>query len=172
MRVVWRVYGFVLGLCGLTAAVIFAAMAVMVTADVLLRNLRIYNMPWLIEVAEYGLYTATFIAAPWILRMGGHVRVDVLVSALPRAWARWIDVGVDALGLVISLVLFWFGTTAAADAHAIGSIIIKELVLPEWWLLSVIPFSTALLAIEFGRRLAAFGGFEADAADEFRRERF
>jgi len=36
----------------------------------------------------------------------------------------------------------------------------------------VIPFSTALLAIEFGRRLAAFGGFEADAADEFRRERF
>lgn len=172
MRVVWRVYGFVLGLCGAVAAAVFAALALMVTADVALRNLGLYNMPWLIEVAEYGLYVATFVAAPWILRLGGHVRVDVLVAALPDAWTRLIEVAVDALGLAISLVLFWYGTAAAADAHAIGSIIIKELVLPEWWLLSVIPVSTALLAIEFGRRLAAFGGLDADAADEFRRERF
>ena len=50
-----------------------------------------------------------------------------------------LDTAVDIVGLTISLVLFWYGWVALADAFRLGSLIFKELVVPEWWLLTVIP---------------------------------
>jgi len=152
---------FLAGL-GLLAGVSLGLIALTVTLDVGLRNLGWGNLPWLIEVAEYTLFVSTFLAAPWVLSLGAHVRVDVLVSALPRDAAVAVDFLVDGIGLAIALVLLYFGFSAAADAHRIGSLIFKELVVPEWWLLSAIPVSAALLAIEFVFRIADRGGSPPD----------
>ena len=50
-------------------------------------------------------------------------------------------------------MLLYFGAVAAIDAHRIGALIFKELIVPEWWLLAVMPFSAALLTVEFSLRL-------------------
>ena len=150
-------HAFLAGL-GLLAGVALGLIALTVTLDVVLRNMGWGNLPWLIEVAEYVLFASTFLAAPWVLSLGAHVRVDLLVSALPRPVASAVDTLVDGLGLAISLVLLYFGFSAAADANNIGSLIFKELVFPEWWLLSVIPISATLLAIEFVLRIASRPG--------------
>ena len=34
-----------------------------------------------------------------------------------------------------------------------GEVLFKELVIPEWWLLIVLPVSSLLMLIEFGRRI-------------------
>ena len=73
------------------AGVSLGLIALTVTLDVGLRNLGWGNLPWLIEVAEYTLFVSTFLAAPWVLSLGAHVRVDVLVSALPRDAAVAVD---------------------------------------------------------------------------------
>jgi len=148
-----RIYERALETLGLLAGTAIGVIAVLITVDVVARNLGIVNFPWLIEVSEYCLYVGTFLAAPWVLHLGAHVRVDVLVEAVPAGVARWLDALTDLTGTAVSGVLLWYGWVATADAFRLGSRIAKELVVPEWWLLAVIPVSAALLVLEFALRL-------------------
>lgn len=138
---------------GLLAGIAFAVIAVLVTLNVILRGLGITNFPWLLEVSEYVLYIGTFLAAPWVLRLGAHVRVDLVVGMLPDNAARVVGICADMLGLLFCLVLTRHGWNVAADSFSRGDMMFKELVIPEWPLLAVIPFSALLLAIEFARRI-------------------
>ena len=151
--VVSRAHAALLKGCGLLAGVAFAVIAVLVTLNVVLRNLGVTNFPWLLEVSEYVLYIGTFLAAPWVLRLGAHVRVDLLLGMLPRTGARVAGAVADGCGLLFCVLLARHGWNVTADAFSRGDMMFKELVIPEWPLLAVIPFSAALLVIEFARRL-------------------
>lgn len=146
-------YARLLEVCGLLAGATIGVLAVLVSVDVLIRNLGIGNFPWLLEVAEYALYVSTFMAAPWVLRLGAHVRVDLLLTVVPAAVARVLEIVVDVLGASICLVLLYYGLLAAVDSFSLGARIDKELLVTEWWLLAVIPLSCGLLAIEFALRI-------------------
>lgn len=138
---------------GLLGGIAFAVIAVLVTLNVILRGFGITNFPWLLEVSEYVLYIGTFLAAPWVLRLGAHVRVDLLLGLLPGTGARLVSVAADLCGLAFCLVLARHGWNVCADAFSRGDMMFKELVIPEWPLLAVIPLSALLLAIEFARRI-------------------
>ena len=146
-------YSFLMRACGVVAAVLFGIVALLVTMDVILRNLGFGTLPWIVEVSEYSLPVATFLTAPWLLYGNQHVRVEILLTALPRGTARWLDQLADLIGLAGSLTLAWYGLKVILDSRSIGSLIIKTLVFPEWWLFVPMPFGGALLAIEFLRRM-------------------
>jgi TRAP-type C4-dicarboxylate transport system permease small subunit len=57
------------------------------------------------------------------------------------------------LGIVCCLFFVWYGIRVAADSLANGSLSIKTLVLPEWWLLVPMPAAFALLTLEFVFRM-------------------
>ncbi|MFQ5973672.1 MAG: TRAP transporter small permease [Alphaproteobacteria bacterium] len=154
MAYISRTYRLLLELCGIVAGLLIGGLAIMVAVDVLIRDTGAGSLPWVLEVAEYILYISTFLAAPWVLAQNAHVRVDVFVNLLGPEGSRVADAAVNVVGLAISLVMLYFGFTAAFDAYRIGSLIFKELIVPEWWLLSVIPFSAALLSAEFCLRVA------------------
>lgn len=158
-------YARLLNACGTLAGLIFAALVVLISADVLIRNIGIGNFPWVIEVVEYALFVATFLATPWVLHEGAHVRIDLLVTSVPPRIARALELAMDATGLAISLTFLYYGFAAALDAYRIGSLIFKELIVAEWWLLAVIPASMALLAIEFLARLFRAGAPPDRAAE-------
>jgi len=143
--------------CGALAALALGAMALLVTADVLIRNLTSGALPWVLELSEYSLPFATFLAAPWILHRNQHVRLDILLTALPAAAARMLERAVDAAGLAISLLLSWYGFAALADSFLQNSLVIKAMTFPEWWLFVPLVICFALLSIEFVRRLAGSG---------------
>src|SRR5439155_1096548 len=61
-------------------------------------------------------------------------------------WAfEW---AVDALGLACCAAIAYYGARAALASYAAGSISIKTLITPEWWLLSVLPAAFLALALE------------------------
>jgi TRAP-type C4-dicarboxylate transport system permease small subunit len=165
MAAVRHGYAWLLDSCGTLAGLILAALAVLVSIDVLIRNVGIGNLPWAIEVVEYALFVATFLAAPWVLHQGAHVRVDLLVTSVPGPVARVMELIVDVIGLMVSLTFLYYGLAAALDAYRIGSRIFKELIVAEWWLLAVIPASAFLLAIEFSLRLARAGAAADPTSD-------
>lgn len=148
-----RAYGRLLETCGLLAGGAFGLLALLITIDIVIRNLGIGHLGWLLETSEYVLYLATFIAAPWVLHLGAHVRVDLLLTAVPARLGVGLELIADAIGALVAAVLFFYGLDAALKARAGGWMIIKELVLPEWPLLAVIPSSMALLALEFLLRI-------------------
>jgi TRAP-type transport system small permease protein len=152
-----RAYGAVLDTGAVVAALVLAIVALLVTADVLARNVGLGTLPWIIEVSEYSLPLATFLVAPWLLHRNEHVRLDVLLTSLPPAAGRALDRLADAIGLAVSAVFVVYGTRTMASSAQQGSLVIKALVFPEWWLYSPVPLCFALLAVEFVRRLLTRG---------------
>lgn len=152
-----RAYHWLMQGCGVVSAALLGITAVLVTIDVVMRNLGLGTLPWIVEVSEYSLPVATFLSAPWLLYQNAHVRVEILANALPAHVARIMDVVADTIGLAACLVLAWYGISIILDSARIGSLIIKTLVFPEWWLFVPLPLGALLLAIEFVRRLVRRG---------------
>ena len=131
------------------AAVTLLAMVALVTADIMLRNTLGIGFAWSNEVTEYALYLITLLTAPWLLRRGQHVRIDMMLVIVPPRLAWMCEAAADVIGLAASLVLLWYGTVMTAQSARLGSLTIKNLVFPEWWLLAPLPICFALLALEF-----------------------
>jgi TRAP-type C4-dicarboxylate transport system permease small subunit len=150
-------FGRVLAGLALLGCVILFAMMMVIVVDVLLRNVAVAGLPrglpWSNEVSEAMLYLLTLCVAPWLLRQGRHIRVDIVLRAIaPRvAWAlEWLG---DAIGLACCVVMAWFAGQAAWASYKAGAVNIKTLVTPEWWWLSPLPVVFVLLAIEMGFRM-------------------
>ena len=148
-----RAYGWALHACAVVAALLLGVVALLVTGDVVARNVGLGALPWIIEVSEYSLPLATFLVAPWLLHRGEHVRLDLVITALPPAAGRALERVVDGVGFLICVVFVVFGATAGASSAQQGSLVIKALVFPEWWLYAPVPGCFGLLAIGFVRRL-------------------
>lgn len=146
-------FGRLLDWFAAVAALMLLVSVVLVTADILLRNLTRTGFPWANEVSEYALYLITLLTAPWLLRRGQHVRLDlVLTMVRPRvAWA--LEAAGDLLGVAVSAVLLRYSLAITLDSARANSITIKTLVFPEWWLLAPLPFFLLLVLIEFVFRL-------------------
>ncbi len=148
------------GLLGLANVLLFAMM-VLICADVALRNMSWigFQLRWANQVSEYAIYGITFFAAPWLLRRGQHVRVDIVLNLLPARAAWLVELLVDATGIVISAVMMVYSAYMLIDSVNSGSVVLKEITFPEWWILLPVPFCCLLLFIEFLFRMRrlAFG---------------
>jgi TRAP-type C4-dicarboxylate transport system permease small subunit len=148
-----RAYLGLLHAGAVAAALLLGGLALLVTADVVARNLGWGTLPWILEVSEYCLPLATFLVAPWLLARGEHVRVDVLLTILPRRVTRALELAADAAGFLVSTVFVVYGIRAITSSVQQGSLVMKSIVFPEWWLFAPVPVSFAFLAVEFLRRL-------------------
>lgn len=145
-------YTWLMRVCGGVAALLFGAMGLLIASDVLLRNLGLHWIPASTEISEYMLMVATFVAAPWLLHQGAHIRIDLLVQKLPLRWAQRLELVCDVLAALVCAVLAWHSARVALDAHGQGSMVFKELMFPEWWLYLPLLFAAVLMAVEFVRR--------------------
>ena len=151
------IYGRLLEALAWVACVLVFAMTMMICLDVLLRNVALIptmrGLDWSNDVTEAMLYLITMLAAPWLLRQGQHIRVDILLRALPDrvAWGcEWLA---DVVGLACCLVMVLYGIRMTVASYTSGSLSVKALVTPEWWLLAPLPVAFALLALEMAFRM-------------------
>src|SRR5580765_324327 len=124
-------YGRLLELLALAGCALILGMTLMICADVFLRNVRIIpsmvGLAWSNEISEAMLYLVTMLTAPWLLRRGQHIRVDIVLRAVPKrlGWAfEWI---VDIMGLACCLIIALYSARAAAASFKAGSMSIKTL---------------------------------------------
>jgi TRAP-type C4-dicarboxylate transport system permease small subunit len=156
-------YGRLIDALAWVAAGLLFVMVVMICADVLLRNVAIGSgprgLPWSNEISESLLFLMTLLAAPWLLRQGAHIRVDIVLAALPRQLAWYCEWVCDALAFACCVIIAFYGYQAAWKSFADGALSIKTLVMPEWWSIAPLPVSFTLLAIEvlFRMRRLALG---------------
>ena len=137
----------------LLASAMVLIMTLLIGADVGLRNAGLGGVAWSNEASEYMLYLITLLSAPWLLRQGKHIRIDIVLRALPPrvGWAlEWVG---DLLGLLCSLYFVWYGIKVLVASYLAGSISIKTLIIPEWWLLAPMPLAFIAVSIEFVFRM-------------------
>lgn len=139
--------------CAAVAALILAAIVAAIAVNVVLRNLLDAPIYGLLDLVEYGLLLFTFLGAPWVLSRSAHVVVDLVTGALPERGARVLARAMALVGCVISVLVVYYAWQAAAASHARGSMIRTAFVVPEWWVLSVMPVAFVLIALEFARQV-------------------
>ena len=96
-------YGKLLDALAVIAALLLLAMVIVVTGDIVLRNTVSKGFVWANEVSEYSLYLITLLTAPWLLRRGQHVRLDLVLTAVPRRIAWIMEAVGDIIGFVVCL---------------------------------------------------------------------
>jgi TRAP-type transport system small permease protein len=142
-------FGRLFDALAIMAALILLAMVIVVTADIVLRNSVRASFSWANEVSEYALYLMTLLTAPWLLRRGQHVRLDIVLTLVPARIAWLMEAVGDLIGFAVCAVLIRYGMAMTLDSFRLGAITIKNLVFPEWWLLAPLPAAFALIAVEF-----------------------
>jgi TRAP-type C4-dicarboxylate transport system permease small subunit len=165
-------YDRVLETSGTLVGMVYGLIALLMTVDIGIRAANLGALAWLTELTEYLMYAGTFLAAAWALRQGAHVRVDVLLTLLPRRAAAGLDIAMDALGFAIAAVFLWYGSIALADAWGNHNVQYKTWAVPEWLLLAAIPVGAVLLMVEFALRLRRAPGVLPDFMDPTRKGGF
>ena len=163
-------FGKILEALALLGCAVIFLMTLMICADVLLRNVRlipgVYGIAWANEVSEAMLYLITMLIAPWLLRQGQHIRVDIVLRAVPPRLGWYFEWTADVLGLFCCLVIAWYGARATLASFKAGSLSVKTLITPEWWMLAPLPIAFLLLSIEMGFRMRRLGLGERAPRDD------
>ena len=151
-RVLWMLAVFSAGILG--------CIAVAIAINVALRNLGLPVIYGALDAIQYALMIATFMGAPSVLAQGGHVKVDLITSALPRDAEQTVGRVTNLVGAVTAAILGWYGLQAVLASTARGSMIRTSFLIPEWWMLAFVPASMALCVVVFLRKV-----MQTDAPD-------
>ena len=141
--------------CGVIAGLLIGVVMLLVCVDVIGRNLGFRSISWTVDVTEYSLPLATLLAAPWLLHRNEHVRLDLFSNTLSERWRIRMERFGALVAALVCVALAWYGVQAMLNARSMGSLVMKDLVFPEWWLFAPLPVLFGLLAVESLRRLVA-----------------
>ncbi len=141
-------------------AISIALFAILIPVDLALRSFGWGSMWWLYEGIEYALYAGIFLGAPWVLKEGAHIRVDVLISILPKKVSARLEQALDVFGAGLCGALTYYGVRSMIDDYVENSLPDKVLVIPDWWLMLIFSFAFTMLTIEFLLRLRRVHGEE------------
>lgn len=100
---------YFLGINRWALILLLAAMACIIFTNVALRYLTNNSIEWAEEVSRHMMIWLTFLGAGPVLRYGGHIAVENLQDALPKAMAVAVRVFVAALLFAFFGFMIWYG---------------------------------------------------------------
>jgi len=151
------IFDRIIGYAAFLAAIMLVFAMLSVSAEVAERSLINCTTPWVMEITEYILLCMTLLAAAWVLKKEGHVKLDLVLNYLsPRSQAR-INTITSIVNAVIFLVVTVYSLQTTLKLYQLGfyetETVLKT---PKWIITSVIPLGSLLLFIQLVRRSYGF----------------
>src|SRR4051812_37928312 len=122
METAQAAFGRLYDLMMVVACLLLLVMVGSISLDVLLRNVEIpgapRGFPASNDISEYALYFCTLLGAPWLLRAGQHIRVDIVLRAIPAKLAyacEWLS---DVMAFAGCVALAWMGVVMTFKSYA------------------------------------------------------
>jgi len=136
-------------LCGLTSMVLIAASTLVVCHMVFMRYFLGAYTIWQTEFVVYAMIASTFIGAPYVLMLKGHVSVDLLPTLLGGNGKRLLDVLAALLSLAFCALLGWSGWHYFYEAASKGWTTDTVWALPLWSPLLPLPLGVGILCLQY-----------------------
>jgi len=130
-------------------ALLMGGMALWVTYEVLMRYFLERPTFWAVDLSEYAMLWAAFLAAPWVLRRGRHVSIELVVIRLGFKAQHTLGVATSLVGAAICAVMAWQGAFTVWDFYLRGVNFAREWQIPQHTVYLAIPLGSALLVVEF-----------------------
>ncbi|MFK7754158.1 MAG: TRAP transporter small permease [Sedimentitalea sp.] len=147
MRVIDAICNFLAILAGVYLVVIMFGIVFQATA----RSFGFSGSSHVFTFSEYGLLYIVMAASPWLVRLRGHVFIEMFTAALPPTFGRVFSRGVALLCVVICLFLVWYSGANTLRSYNFGDADMRSLDMPKWMLLISMPICFSLMAINFLR---------------------
>ncbi len=159
MKLVSKLYdGLIVGLA-IVAGLMLVLIFVGIVLDVAIRSAGYNALQWYSAIAEYCLLFSTMLAAPWLVRLKGHVVVESLTMAMPPKLRAAMAKAVYLLCILLSLLFVYYGFIEMAASLEIGDLDLRSIDMPKWILFLPFPVGFGLVAVEFGRYLFGYGSY-------------
>lgn len=143
-------------------AVLLLFMAGIIGYDVAMRKFFDKPTDWAVDFAQYIMAYATFLGGAWVLKIGGHVKIDFLEGALNPTGKRIMSIFNATVGFAVCAVVAWQGILASWDAYKFHLVMPRPIEVPKYALLVVIPFGMILMMIYFVIRVIHILGGGSD----------
>ena len=88
------------------------------------------------------------IAGGFVLREGGHVRVDVLYNLMPKRWKAITDVLTSIFFFIFMFALLGTGWIFFKDSYDVGEVSFTEWAIQYWPIKFALPLGAALLILQ------------------------
>ena len=134
------------------AGLLLVAIVFIICIDVGMRYFFSRPQVWTVEICEYFLFAITFLGAPWLLRVGGHVNVDIVTERLPKRARDGLGLFSCTVGALVCAVLTYFGVVTAIDCFKTGVVEVRTLDVPKYYFMTLIAVGYFLLFGEFCRQ--------------------
>ena len=144
--------GLVYGMA-IIAALLMVAMMVVITLDVVLRNLGYQSSAHFFTFTEYALLVIPCMGAPWLAREKGHIYVEILLMSLPPRARAALTMLIGLICIAVCLVIAWYGFEVTIQNYLQSEKDVRSLDMPRWMIVGWIPVSFLMMAIEFARFL-------------------
>lgn len=123
-----------------------------VSVDVILRYSLGITWTGLFEITEYSLLWITFLSTAWILKVDGHIRVDLLLSRLNPRNRAITNIVTSIICIILLGVLIWYSAKLTLNHYQMGTYISSILQPVKWPIEIIIPIGYFLLFIVLLRK--------------------
>lgn len=137
---------------GAAAAVSLAAIAVIIGAQIVARLFG-QQIPAADDFAGWAMAASAFLALPYALRQGDHIRVTLFAQMLSPAWQRGLDTLATALGLGLASWAAWYAVNFVVDSWRYNEVAQGMLAVPLWMPQLSMAIGMALFALMMLDRL-------------------
>lgn len=138
------------------AAILLLFVMLSVSADVVGRYFLDRPIGWVLEINEYVLLYVPFLGMAWLARRAdGHVRIDILLNALPPRPRSLLNAATLLLAAGTCAVACWWALATTWDQFARDTYTVGIYPIPKFIPVSVIGVGFSLTAIQFLKQAAA-----------------
>ena len=148
-----RIYNYLLRGMAVCAGIIISTAVVLIIIDVLMRITGLDPLLFILTTVEYSLLWFTMLAAPYLVRIKGHVFIDAVTQFFPPVIKKIVAKIVYLACIVASLVYCFHLIMLLVEAIQSGEIDMRSFEIPMWILFAPMPLCFIMCAIEFGRYL-------------------
>lgn len=139
-------------LSGWLSGVFLVLICLLVVAQILARQLGTM-VPAADEFAAYAMAASGFLALPYALQRGAHIRVELMLRLLPQGARRAADVLATLVGLGIAAYLAWYCALFVMESYEFKEVSSGLLPIPMWLPQLPMLLGTLILAIAMAERL-------------------
>lgn len=152
MKMIGKIYNFILDGLGVICGVLIIAVAIGVALDVTLRWAFTKPIGWMVEFSEYSMVCITFLGMGWLARKKGHIVVDLVIDLVPKQIAAAMGRFSAAISVIIGVYLAYWAIVGAIDDFRRGAETFGVYPIPRFPFFLLGAAGLLLTAIEFARQ--------------------
>ena len=148
-----RIHEFACKLCFWIGALSLFVLVISIGYEVTVRYFFLSPTEWAQDLSSYILIYSTFLAAPWLLLIDGHVTVPIVIDHVSKKSQKRLSAFNYVIGLIVTGILAYQTFIDTQEAFVRNVRIIRPIIVQKYIILAVIPLGFGLLFFGFLRKL-------------------